>query len=76
MSATPSLAVARLRAATHKAQLIVADQGIGRPAPRSGFGTRMMDALVGQLQGTLEYEDAGRERGRPLTLLAAAARAR
>jgi light-regulated signal transduction histidine kinase (bacteriophytochrome) len=57
-------------------RLIVADQGIGRSATRSGFGTRMMDALVGQLQGTLEYEDGRPGTRATLTLLAAAARGR
>ena len=38
--------------------LTVADQGVGRRAERKGFGTRMMDALVMQLSGTLTFEDA------------------
>lgn len=42
--------------------LTVADQGVGRTAARKGFGTRMMDALVIQLSGTLAFED-----GRPGT---------
>ena len=39
-------------------RLIVEDQGVGRTMSRKGFGTRMMDALVTQLQGALNYEDA------------------
>ncbi len=38
--------------------LTVADQGVGRAQARKGFGTRMMDALVMQLSGTLAFEDA------------------
>jgi light-regulated signal transduction histidine kinase (bacteriophytochrome) len=38
-------------------RLIVADRGGGRTGNRKGFGTRMMDALVTQLAGTLDYED-------------------
>ena len=37
--------------------LTVADQGIGRAQARKGFGTRMMDALVMQLSGSLTFED-------------------
>jgi light-regulated signal transduction histidine kinase (bacteriophytochrome) len=36
---------------------IVADRGQGRISTRSGFGTRMMGALVAQLAGELSYED-------------------
>jgi two-component sensor histidine kinase len=57
-------------------RLIVADQGMGRHAARSGFGTRMMDALVGQLQGTLEYEDARPGTRATLSLLTVLPRAR
>lgn len=39
-------------------RLLVEDEGGGRVGSRRGFGTRMMDALVGQLGGTLDYEDA------------------
>jgi two-component sensor histidine kinase len=46
----------------HRLRLIVADEGVGRTSSRKGFGSRMMDALVTQLGGTLEYED-----GRPGT---------
>ncbi len=38
-------------------QLIVADQGHGRPLSGTGFGTRMINALVAQLGGKLAYED-------------------
>jgi chemotaxis family two-component system sensor kinase Cph1 len=38
-------------------RLTVADEGVGRTSARQGFGSRMMDALVGQLGGTLEFED-------------------
>jgi two-component sensor histidine kinase len=38
-------------------RLIVADEGIGRTSVRKGFGSRMMDALVAQLEGTLEFDD-------------------
>ena len=39
-------------------RLIVADEGVGRGAARKGFGSRMMDALVAQLAGTMEFQDA------------------
>lgn len=38
-------------------RLIVADQGRGRHEPTQGFGSRMMTAMVGQLAGTLDYQD-------------------
>ena len=38
-------------------RLIVADQGSGRTSTRTGFGSRMMDAMVTQLGGTLEFEN-------------------
>jgi two-component sensor histidine kinase len=38
-------------------RLIVADEGIGRTSLRKGFGSRMMDALMAQLGGVLEFED-------------------
>ena len=34
-------------------RLIVADEGVGRVSSRKGFGSRMIDALVRQLAGTL-----------------------
>jgi two-component sensor histidine kinase len=41
-------------------RLIVSDDGVGRAYSRRGYGSRMMEALVTQLGGTLEYEDARR----------------
>ncbi len=38
-------------------RLIVADQGGGKQGPRVGFGSKMMDALVRQMGGTLAYHD-------------------
>ena len=38
-------------------RLVVADEGVGRSSLRKGFGSRMMDALVSQLAGTLEFDD-------------------
>jgi light-regulated signal transduction histidine kinase (bacteriophytochrome) len=38
-------------------RLVVADEGVGRGSARAGFGSRMMDALVAQLAGTLEFAD-------------------
>jgi len=38
-------------------RLTVADQGQGRGAGKSGFGSRMIDVLVSQLGGTLELSD-------------------
>lgn len=38
-------------------RLTVADQGGGRAAAGTGFGSRMIDALVQQLEGTLEFSD-------------------
>ena len=38
-------------------RLVVADEGVGRSPLRKGFGSRMMDALVSQLAGTLEFDD-------------------
>jgi light-regulated signal transduction histidine kinase (bacteriophytochrome) len=37
-------------------RLVVADQGRGGVLPGKGFGSRMIDAMVAQLRGTLEYE--------------------
>jgi light-regulated signal transduction histidine kinase (bacteriophytochrome) len=39
-------------------RLIVADAGIGRSGEGVGFGSRMMDALIGQLGGTIVFEAA------------------
>lgn len=38
-------------------QLTVADRGQGRGAVRAGFGSRMIGALVQQLEGSLEFLD-------------------
>lgn len=40
-----------------KLRLSVADQGRGKQGPRVGFGSKMMDALVRQMGGTLTYHD-------------------
>lgn len=40
-------------------RLIVADQGAGKTEARTGFGTRMLNAMVDRLDGTLE-EQPGR----------------
>lgn len=40
-------------------RLIVADHGQGRHAPKEGFGSRMMTAMVRQLQGVLVFSDNG-----------------
>ena len=40
-----------------KFRLIVADQGTGEAPVRIGFGTRMMDAMVQRLGGTIERVD-------------------
>lgn len=43
----------------HRARfrLIVADQGRGRSGTRKGFGTRMLDAMVQRLSGTMDESD-------------------
>ena len=38
-------------------RLIVADRGVGKVPARSGFGFRILDALVKQLRGTLTQSD-------------------
>ena len=38
-------------------RLIVADQGRGKSGTNQGFGSRMMDAMIGGLSGTLDYVD-------------------
>jgi light-regulated signal transduction histidine kinase (bacteriophytochrome) len=38
-------------------RLIVADQGQGKTREHQGFGTRMMNAMVGRLGGTIERTD-------------------
>jgi len=37
--------------------LTVADRGMGRSSARKGFGSRLIEGMVGQLRGALEYED-------------------
>jgi two-component system, chemotaxis family, sensor kinase Cph1 len=39
-------------------RLVVTDQGVGTALPRKGYGSRMMQALVSQIGGTLDYESA------------------
>lgn len=43
----------------HRARLrlVVADQGVGKTDNREGFGSRMMNAVVQRLGGTVEYLD-------------------
>lgn len=38
-------------------RLIVTDEGAGRGTARSGFGSRLIEGLVRQLGGTLDYDD-------------------
>lgn len=40
-----------------KFRLIVADQGSGKTRSRVGFGTRMMEAMVQRLGGTIDHAD-------------------
>lgn len=39
-------------------RLAVADNGKGRKGGGKGFGSRLLDALVGQLEGSLEFSDS------------------
>lgn len=39
-------------------RLTIGDEGKGRSSGRKGFGTRMLNALVERLDGTIEYQDA------------------
>lgn len=39
-------------------RLTVSDKGRGRTGARIGFGSRMIEAMVGQLRGELAYENA------------------
>ena len=41
----------------NRLRLIVADSGRGRTGDRKGFGTRMLDAVVGQIEGELDEAD-------------------
>ena len=54
-----------------RVRLVVADQGRGRQGQAQGFGSRMMNAMVAQLQGELAYED--NEPGLRAVILAAIA---
>jgi chemotaxis family two-component system sensor kinase Cph1 len=54
-------------------RLVVADRGNGRTSARKGFGSRMMDALVKQLGGALDYSD-GEPGTRAILTFAAAPR--
>jgi chemotaxis family two-component system sensor kinase Cph1 len=47
----------RLAESRDRFRLTVADRGGGKAGTRKGFGSRLMDALVGQLDGELTYED-------------------
>jgi chemotaxis family two-component system sensor kinase Cph1 len=47
----------RLAESRDRFRLTVADRGKGKVGTRKGFGSRLMDALVGQLDGELTYED-------------------
>jgi two-component system, chemotaxis family, sensor kinase Cph1 len=38
-------------------RLTVADRGRGKESLRQGFGSRMIEALVSQLNGEIEYQD-------------------
>src|SRR5690606_17851126 len=38
-------------------RLVVADSGAGKTGENRGFGSRMMEALVAQLGGSLEFSD-------------------
>ena len=41
----------------NRIRLIVADEGRGKTGTSQGFGSRMMDAMIGGLSGTLDYTD-------------------
>lgn len=60
----------------NRLRLIVADEGVGRGPARKGFGSRIIEALVGQLHGTLEYQDARPGTRAVLTFEAATSRKR
>lgn len=38
-------------------RLVVADKGVGRQGARKGFGSKMLEAMVGSLGGELEHAD-------------------
>ncbi len=41
----------------NRVRLIVADQGRGKTGTNTGFGSRMMDAMIGGLSGTIDHMD-------------------
>jgi light-regulated signal transduction histidine kinase (bacteriophytochrome) len=41
----------------NRLRLVVADMGVGRSGDREGFGSRMMNAVVAGLSGTIEHDD-------------------
>lgn len=41
----------------HRLRLVVADQGVGKVGTREGFGSRMLNAVVRRIGGTVEYLD-------------------
>ncbi len=41
----------------NRLRLIVADEGSGKVGTREGFGSRMMNAIVAGLSGTIEHDD-------------------
>ena len=55
---TPGPIAVRLSEQRTRFQLSVTDRGAGRRSAQPGFGSRMMAALVQQLDGALEYEDS------------------
>ena len=46
-----------LEALPRQVRLVVADRGVGATGAGSGFGSKMMNLMVAQLSGTLEYQD-------------------
>lgn len=43
----------------NRIRLVVADHGTGKKTGNSGFGSRMMSAVVQQIDGTMDYADNG-----------------
>lgn len=41
----------------HRLRLVVADHGVGKTGTREGFGSRMMNAVVQRIGGTVDYLD-------------------
>lgn len=56
-SGTPGPLTVTLTEVGNTFRLTIADEGKGREASGTGFGSRMIDALVHQLGGTLEFSD-------------------